>query len=203
MSYNISDEARKRIKQGAINSNISRSKKIRDKYEQDLKYCAYCNTKLPFEKRNSKFCNSSCAASYNNTKFIKRQKQGIQYKCLNCNNLTYNNEYCSSKCKVEYIRNNKIQQWLNGDFSNINTRRIKDYLLKIHNNSCILCGWNKINPHTNKLPLELHHIDGNSENNHPSNIQLLCPNCHSLTSTFKGANKNSKRVNRKKYYNKS
>lgn len=32
-----------------------------------------------------------------------------------------------------------------------------------------------------KLTLELHHIDGNRFNNDLSNLQILCPNCHSLT----------------------
>jgi len=30
------------------------------------------------------------------------------------------------------------------------------------------------------LILELHHIDGNHKNNKKANLQLLCPNCHSL-----------------------
>lgn len=34
------------------------------------------------------------------------------------------------------------------------------------------------------IPLQLHHIDGNHENNSFENLQLLCPNCHSLTDTF-------------------
>lgn len=32
-----------------------------------------------------------------------------------------------------------------------------------------------------KLPLELHHIDGNHSNNRLDNLLILCPNCHSLT----------------------
>lgn len=32
-----------------------------------------------------------------------------------------------------------------------------------------------------KLPLELHHIDGDRFNNQLENLQILCPNCHSLT----------------------
>ena len=41
----------------------------------------------------------------------------------------------------------------------------------------------------NPIPLELHHIDGNRLNNNLSNLQLLCPNCHSLTDNFCGKNK--------------
>ncbi len=32
------------------------------------------------------------------------------------------------------------------------------------------------------------------------NLTLLCPNCHSLTKTYKGANKGGGRTYRKKYY---
>jgi hypothetical protein len=32
-----------------------------------------------------------------------------------------------------------------------------------------------------KITLELHHIDGNRYNNSLDNLQMLCPNCHSMT----------------------
>jgi len=40
-----------------------------------------------------------------------------------------------------------------------------------------------------KLPLELEHKDGNRRNNERSNLEYLCPNCHSLTPTWRGRNK--------------
>lgn len=33
--------------------------------------------------------------------------------------------------------------------------------------------------------LELHHIDGNHYNNNFDNLQILCPNCHSLTQSYR------------------
>jgi hypothetical protein len=44
---------------------------------------------------------------------------------------------------------------------------------------CEMCGiseWLNL-----ELPLELHHVDGNRFNNEIYNLQILCPNCHSLT----------------------
>lgn len=38
------------------------------------------------------------------------------------------------------------------------------------------------------IPLELHHIDGNKANNTLANFQLLCPNCHAFTDTYRGKN---------------
>ncbi len=39
------------------------------------------------------------------------------------------------------------------------------------------------------LPLELHHINGVSNDNRLENIILLCSNCHSLTPNYCGKNK--------------
>jgi 5-methylcytosine-specific restriction endonuclease McrA len=41
-----------------------------------------------------------------------------------------------------------------------------------------------------QITLEIEHIDGNNSNNNRENLQLLCPNCHSQTSTWRGRNKN-------------
>jgi 5-methylcytosine-specific restriction endonuclease McrA len=51
------------------------------------------------------------------------------------------------------------------------------------------CGWDEINKYTNKIPLEVEHIDGNWKNNKEENLELICPNCHSLTKTYKGGNR--------------
>lgn len=36
------------------------------------------------------------------------------------------------------------------------------------------------------IVLELHHVDGNRKNNTLANLQVLCPNCHSMTPNWKG-----------------
>ena len=40
-----------------------------------------------------------------------------------------------------------------------------------------------------KLPLELHHKDGDHFNNELSNLEILCPNCHSVSGDNAGAAK--------------
>lgn len=39
-----------------------------------------------------------------------------------------------------------------------------------------------------KIPLDVHHKDGNKDNNKRENLQLLCCNCHALTPNYKGKN---------------
>jgi hypothetical protein len=39
-----------------------------------------------------------------------------------------------------------------------------------------------------KIILEIDHINGDRDNNSRENLQLLCPNCHALTPTYRGKN---------------
>ena len=64
-----------------------------------------------------------------------------------------------------------------------------------------MCGWGEENPYTHNIPLEVHHKDGNYQNNNEDNLQVLCPNCHSLTDTYKGLNRDSRRDGRNQYTN--
>lgn len=43
------------------------------------------------------------------------------------------------------------------------------------------------------IPLELHHKDGNKNNNQIDNLEILCPNCHCFTDTYKTKNIKSKK----------
>lgn len=59
-----------------------------------------------------------------------------------------------------------------------------NYILQFKERKCEKCGltsWMN-----EQIPLELHHIDGDKRNNSLDNLQILCPNCHSLTDNFRG-----------------
>lgn len=43
-----------------------------------------------------------------------------------------------------------------------------------------------------RIPLCIHHIDGNHINNEIDNLQVLCPNCHAQTDNYCGKNKRDK-----------
>ena len=128
-------------------------------------------------------------------------------QCLNCNKTLVNRQrkFCSSSCQAEYKYKQYIQLWKNGEVNGVTgqfgiSQHIKHYLLERANYKCEKCGWHKVNKFTNKIPLEVHHKDGDHRNNNEDNLELLCPNCHSLTETYRGGNLNkSTRVGREKY----
>ncbi len=62
---------------------------------------------------------------------------------------------------------------------------------------------NQRHPLTNKVPLEIDHINGNAEDNEESNLRLICPNCYSLSSNFRNLNKGNRRTWRTMKYIKS
>lgn len=185
--------------------NKKRSENIRNKYDLCPKLCKYCNTKIPWEKRHSNvFCSQTCAAFYNNS---QRDKNIILNKCLNCNNdindiKNKNRKYCCNMCQQDYQYKEKLKLWkenkikINYNMSNI----IRRYLFEKYNSKCAKCSWNEKNIKTGVSPLEIDHIDGNHKNNLEENLILLCPNCHSLTPTYKNLNKGNGRNERMKRY---
>lgn len=199
-------------------NKIKEEEKSREfkEYNKHPKVCKQCGNPIPFESRNKKeFCSLSCAATYNNIKRYKENKtihltSETKAFCLNCGKELFGeqrrNKYCSVNCQQEFQHKQYINNWKQGLESGTTGKygvslHIRKYLFDKYNNSCQLCGWNKVNPYSHKIPLQIHHIDGNCLNNKEENLQLLCPNCHSLTETFGSLNKESSRIYRKQKEN--
>lgn len=191
------------------------TKEQRDKwYEENKKRCLYCGEYIPLDNltpnkyKNRKFCCRKCFVSYSNMqrgngKYESTiiQKDGYYKKdtskkyCLNCGKeLQYpvQRKYCCIECQHEYSYKEYIRKWKSGEISGTKkdgaSEYIKRYIREKYNNQCCKCGWHEINPITGKVPLEVHHKDGNYQNNKEDNLELLCPNCHSLTPTYKALN---------------
>ena len=173
--------------------------------EQDV-YCKNCGRKI---ERNGdslskylkkKFCSKSCAASYNNRNTTHNQtsqkSETLNSNCLNCQApISHKKKFCSIACQLDFQYKDYIDKWKRHEVTGIKGKNgqlsnyIRRYIFEKFQSKCSRCGWGETNPYTNTIPLEVEHIDGNWENSYEENLDLLCPNCHSLTSTYRGANR--------------
>ena len=65
----------------------------------------------------------------------------------------------------------------------IRIKLIRDGYKEVKCENCGLTSWLG-----QEIPLEVHHKDGNRHNNVIENFELLCPNCHALTNSYRGKN---------------
>ena len=103
---------------------------------------------------------------------------------LDTNNIDYSHFTGRARnYKTSYI---SATEYLNND-KKIATYALKKKLMKenLIENKCAICGLTKWQ--NKPITLQLHHIDGNPNNNSLDKLQLLCPNCHSQTDNYCGS----------------
>ena len=111
-------------------------------------------------------------------------------------------KYCSLACQGQFTNKSKIEAWLAGKdvgYTGVTfriKRFVRRYLFNVFQSQCVKCGWGETNPTTGNIPLEVNHIDGNPANCQLENLELLYPNCHSLTSNYRNLNKGNSCRNR-------
>jgi hypothetical protein len=111
-------------------------------------------------------------------------------------------KYASNQCHADHRYRLYIHHWQAGLLPGINRHgriscHVRRWILKRDGYRCVLCGWGQINPHTQTWALIVDHIDGDAENTTARNLRTLCPNCDSLTPTYKGANRGCGRRGRR------
>lgn len=195
--------------------------KIKQHYDMHKPYCKgprYCQNpecKKLLSHHQKKFCSSVCSAKITTkgrTHTIETKNKiskslggngGIKQKfCLNCSKpIPSINKYCNNYCQHQYNYKRSVEDWLNNPDKYTSPKGfMKKWLIEQKGEECHRCGWKKVNKRTNKVPLELHHRDGKWRNNNPKNLDLVCPNCHSLTPTYRYGNKGNGRTYQREYY---
>jgi hypothetical protein len=199
-SYEKAKTARRKGTEATIKRGL-KSKKL---YEENPKFCVQCGEKLPYEKRKNSFCSNSCAATRNNNLGILGRKKRKTTYCGNCGNVLSDrhSKYCSIECwaeshkKQSELKNKELYEkgLLSDERSRLFFRRINA------DKKCSICGLDKWMEED--IPLEVDHIDGNSDNNFPNNLRYVCCNCAAQLPTYKSRNKGNGRQSRRKLNNK-
>ena len=200
------------------------AKKI-EEYNLNPKLCKNCNIQIPYIHRHSKsFCNQSCAASFNNKirivkasknksniivtcnkiKSDNKEKPVVKRLCVFCktefeiNKLSDKKKYCKASCRTKEIHNSKLLEVESGNYPFKRNKPYKEYLISKHGHKCQMCSLTEWGG--KPILLILDHIDGNSDNFKLDNLRVICSNCDTLTSTYKGRNKGKGRFTRKQRY---
>ena len=187
-------------REDALRGSKKGAKTIRDRalkrYNADPVHCYWCDAIIevrddesPSVVRKRRYCGHSCAASDSNTGRIRVER----LVCPNCKNDCGHKKFCNRLCQQQFQYDDYIRRWkagvVNGrtgvcDISNY----IRRYLFEKYGSKCHKCGWAEVHSVSGNIPLQVNHINGNCLDNVEMNLELICPNCHSLTPTFGSMN---------------
>lgn len=159
-----------------------RAAELRASYESNPRKCQ-CGKPIAYSRRlTAKFCSRSCAAKVNN---IGRRRHGNAARfCKVCN--VHIERTRGDLCIRHRIEAAIVSGERTSPYS------VRKWLLRVRDHRCELCDY--VEWRGSPIPLEVHHVDGDPLNNHPSNLLLICPNCHALTPSFRSKNRGSGRT---------
>jgi len=143
-----------------------------------MKVCPKCKEQ---HSKSGVFCSRSCANS-RNWSDDEKLKRSIALKGKACRPKNFNQEEWRTK-----IRATRLKKYMETPFNDLGMENRRRRVFEEQNFKCSKCGISEWLGQP--LILELEHKDGNNQNNSRENLEALCPNCHSLTETWRGRNK--------------
>jgi 5-methylcytosine-specific restriction endonuclease McrA len=156
-----------------------------------MKNCKKCSEEFKPKKGLINYCSLGCRNSRNWDEDDKKKKsisakKSEKVEIANKNKSKYSYIRAGETKKINHKKKILESKYEDLKFNNLRNRII--YEQDGECNSCKLKKWMN-----NPITLELEHKDGNRNNNERPNLEMLCPNCHSLTDTWRGRNKTNKR----------
>lgn len=136
------------------------------------------NSKLEYIKENLDVINEMIKD--NRPKFEIARALGVKYDTLNKNLKLLGIEYAGNPNRkgIPHLEGRVLmEEYFNGN-RNVTASKLRSKLIEegIKEERCECCGLSEWMG--KKIPLELHHINGNHYDNRLENLQILCSNCH-------------------------
>lgn len=155
---------------------------------EKCKKCKKCDKDFNPKKGLKNYCSLQCRNSRTWTKEDKDKKSNSAKKSIKVQESI---KKCRENINWEVIKKKRNETIKNKilleEYNNLSFDRLRKRIIYEQNEKCNVCGLDKW---LNKpLILELEHKDGDRNNNNRNNLEALCPNCHSLTNTWRGRNK--------------
>lgn len=164
---------------------------LKKKYERVKKYymapkeCQFCSAPLSYEQRSQTFCSKSCSSSAVHT---GRPKTWIFTCCNFCHKSLWGShrlqvKFCNAKC-YQADRWRQMVEDIEENGAANDSRTAKKYLLQVRGHQCEECRAKRRKG--KRIAIQIHHINGDSEDHRIDNLQLLCSLCHEDTDTYCG-----------------
>jgi len=155
-----------------------------------MKNCKKCGNEFEPQKGLVSYCSLTCR---NSRSWSEEDRQKLSEKMKKSEKVRLN-AIKSEEVWLEINQKRKerhVKKILESNYDDLSFNSLRYRILYEQDNKCNCCGLSEwLNE---PIILELEHIDGNHFNNERSNLEMICPNCHSQTSTWRGRNKTNKR----------
>lgn len=143
---------------------------------------------------SGRFCSRSCSNSRIRTDEIKRKISDTLKDTMHLRRWPSKDSWSEErrenfKKAIEKCKETWLTKLMTKDFAKLGHDSASKRVKLEQNGRCNKCGIDEWLGE--KITLELEHKDGNNSNNSRENLEALCPNCHSQTSTWRGRNKQS------------
>lgn len=136
-------------------------------------------------KSEKKFCSHECSAMVNNKTRVLKRTVGRSSRrplvtCPGCGALHQKRStFCSRSCYNTFQHSKP--------FVGLSWDKKRDRIIAKQKGKCAGCGlstWAGV-----PLSLQIDHEDGDNQNDDEGNLRAVCPNCHSVTPTWRGRNR--------------
>ena len=146
----------------------SRSCMALDARVQLTSCCEECNTEfthIASRANKAKYCSPKCYHK------AMGKKGTVEYECEHCHKKfldapSHKRKYCSKSCV-----NKSAKETFEPKFTTVRKTMLRRNMIT----KCERCGFDKF-----PQILGVHHKDRDRKNNDLSNLEVLCPNCHSI-----------------------